>query len=30
MSPVYAGIGLGIVLSGIPVYFIAIANKKKD
>jgi basic amino acid/polyamine antiporter, APA family len=29
MSPVYAGIGLGIVLAGIPVYYIAIANKKK-
>lgn len=28
MSPLYAGIGLGIVLLGIPVYFIAIANKK--
>jgi APA family basic amino acid/polyamine antiporter len=30
MSPVYAGIGLGIVLLGIPVYYIAIANKKKE
>jgi len=30
MSPVYAGIGLGIVLAGIPIYFIAIANKKKE
>jgi APA family basic amino acid/polyamine antiporter len=28
MSPVYAGIGLGIVLAGIPVYYIAIGNKK--
>jgi APA family basic amino acid/polyamine antiporter len=28
MSPVYAGWGLGIVLLGIPVYYIAIANKK--
>jgi basic amino acid/polyamine antiporter, APA family len=28
MSPLYAGIGLGIVLAGIPIYFIAIANKK--
>ncbi len=28
MSPLYAGIGLGIVLAGIPVYYIAIANKK--
>jgi basic amino acid/polyamine antiporter, APA family len=29
MSPVYAGIGLAIVLSGVPIYYIAIANKKK-
>lgn len=28
MSPLYAGIGLGIVLAGIPVYYIAIAAKK--
>lgn len=28
MSPVYAGFGLGIVLLGIPVYYLAIANKK--
>ena len=28
MSPLYAGIGLGIVLAGIPIYFIAISNKK--
>jgi basic amino acid/polyamine antiporter, APA family len=27
-KPVYAGIGLGIVLLGIPVYYIAMANKK--
>ena len=27
MKPLYAGIGLGIVLLGIPVYFIAIANQ---
>ncbi len=30
MSPIYAGFGLGIVLLGIPVYYIAIANTKKD
>lgn len=30
MSPLYAGIGLGIVLFGIPVYYIAIANKKTE
>lgn len=29
-KPVYAGIGLGIVLLGIPVYFISIANQKKN
>lgn len=29
-KPVYAGIGLGIVLLGIPVYFISIANQKKE
>jgi len=28
MKPLYAGIGLGIVLLGIPLYYIAIANKK--
>lgn len=30
MSPLYAGVGLGIVLLGIPVYYITIANTKKD
>ena len=29
-KPVYAGIGLGIVLLGIPVYFISISNQKKS
>ncbi len=29
MKPLYAGIGLGIVLLGIPVYYISIANQKK-
>jgi APA family basic amino acid/polyamine antiporter len=29
MKPLYAGIGLGIVLLGIPVYYIAVANQKK-
>ncbi len=29
-KPVYAGIGLGIVLLGIPVYFISISNQKKN
>ncbi|HYM93586.1 MAG TPA: amino acid permease [Chitinophagaceae bacterium] len=28
MKPVYAGIGLGIVLLGIPLYFIAVASQK--
>ncbi len=28
MKPLYAGIGLGIVLLGIPVYYMAIANQK--
>ena len=28
MKPLYAGIGLGIVLLGIPVYYLAIANQK--
>ena len=30
MKPLYAGIGLGIVLIGIPIYYFAIANQKKD
>lgn len=30
LKPLYAGIGLGIVLLGIPLYFIAIANQKKS
>ena len=29
-KPVYAGIGLGIVLLGIPVYYLSIGAKKKD
>jgi len=29
-KPVYAGIGLGIVLLGIPVYYVSIANQKKS
>ena len=29
MKPLYAGIGLGIVLLGIPVYYIAVASQKK-
>ena len=29
MKPVYAGIGLGIVLLGIPLYYIAVASHKK-
>ena len=29
MKPTYAGIGLGIVLLGIPVYYIAVASQKK-
>ncbi|MFN8243906.1 MAG: amino acid permease [Ferruginibacter sp.] len=30
MKPLYAGIGLGIVLLGIPVYYLAIANKQSS
>lgn len=29
-KPIYAGWGLGIVLAGIPIYYIAVANKKKE
>ncbi|RYD83489.1 MAG: amino acid permease, partial [Sphingobacteriales bacterium] len=29
-KPTYAGWGLGIVLAGIPIYYIALANKKKE
>ncbi|MFN5135636.1 MAG: amino acid transporter, partial [Chitinophagaceae bacterium] len=29
MKPTYAGIGLGIVLLGIPFYYIAVASQKK-
>jgi APA family basic amino acid/polyamine antiporter len=29
LKPLYAGIGLGIVLIGIPLYYIAISNQKK-
>jgi basic amino acid/polyamine antiporter, APA family len=29
MKPLYAGIGLGIVLLGIPLYYMAISNRKK-
>jgi basic amino acid/polyamine antiporter, APA family len=28
MKPVYAGIGLGIVLLGIPLYYVAVSSKK--
>jgi len=28
MKPTYAGIGLGIVLSGVPLYYLAVRNKK--
>lgn len=30
MKPVYAGAGLGIVLVGIPLYYLAVSNKKKE
>ena len=30
IKPLYAGIGLGIVLLGIPVYYLSIGNQKKD
>ncbi|MBC7848960.1 MAG: amino acid permease [Chitinophagaceae bacterium] len=30
MKPLYAGIGLGIVLAGIPLYYIAVSNKKSS
>lgn len=30
MKPLYAGIGLGIVLLGIPLYYIAVASRKKN
>jgi Amino acid transporters len=30
MKPLYAGIGLGIVLAGVPLYYIAVANKSKN
>jgi APA family basic amino acid/polyamine antiporter len=30
IKPLYAGIGLGIVLLGIPVYYLSIGNHKKD
>ena len=29
-SPIYAGWGLAIVVSGIPIYYIAVANKNKQ
>ena len=29
MKPLYAGIGLGIVLLGIPLYYIAVASRKQ-
>lgn len=30
MKPLYAGIGLGIVLTGVPLYYIAVRNKKAN
>ena len=30
IKPTYAGFGLGIVLLGIPIYYLAIANQKKE
>ena len=30
MKPLYAGIGLGIVLAGIPLYYIAVSNNQKE
>jgi APA family basic amino acid/polyamine antiporter len=30
MKPLYAGIGLGIVVLGIPIYYLAITNQKTD
>ena len=29
-KPLYAGIGLAIVLAGIPLYYLAIANKSNE
>jgi APA family basic amino acid/polyamine antiporter len=28
MKPTYAGIGLGIVLTGVPLYYLAVRTKK--
>lgn len=30
MKPTYAGVGLGIVLAGIPLYYIAVSNRKSN
>jgi APA family basic amino acid/polyamine antiporter len=30
MKPLFAGIGLGIVLAGIPLYYLAVSTQKKD
>lgn len=30
MKPLYAGIGLGIVLTGVPLYYLAVRNKKAE